>query len=155
MPSVRIRCQYDEMEQIARIFKEQSSTLLQMTRRIKLAQTTLADGDWIGRGAKQFYAEMDQKVLPSLKRLTDSMEAGARHIGKAHKIMHQAEEDSSRVFRGGMVGTAAGIGAGDRIPSGPGSGDEMPSGPGSGDEVPTTSSTEQPTGPGSGDEMPS
>lgn len=153
MPSIKIRCQYDELQRVTKIFKQQSTALHEMTRKLRAAQATLAGSDWIGRGARQFYAEMDQAILPSLEHLTESMEAGAHHITQAHKIMHQAENDSSRLFRGGMVG-AAGTFAGDGRSSGPGSGDEMPSGPGAGDEVPTTSSSDQPTGPGSGDEMP-
>lgn len=99
MPSVKIRCHYDQMQQVVKVFKDQHSALTQMNNKIKSAQETLVSGDWIGKGAKQFYSEMDQKVMPSLKRLANAMDAGATHLSKAHKIMHQAEQDSSKTFK--------------------------------------------------------
>jgi WXG100 family type VII secretion target len=167
MSSTKIRCDFNEISQVIKIFKTQDSTLTQMTKRLASAKETLSGGDWIGRGAKRFYAEMDQDILPSLQRLARAMEGGAGNLQKSHKVMSQAEQESTNVFKAAPTGAEpTGPGSGDEVqtassaePTGPGSGDEVqtsstaePTGPGSGDEVQTSSSAE-PTGPGSGDEV--
>ena len=96
--SIKIQCQFDQTNQVVGIFKNQQSSISQMTNKLKSAKEQLSGGDWIGKGAKQFYSEMDQKVLPALNALSQVMDGGATNLTKAHKEMQKAEEDSKNIF---------------------------------------------------------
>jgi WXG100 family type VII secretion target len=98
MPSIKIKCNYDEVGQLINIFKDQNSTLGAMTKKIQSAKEELSGGQWVGKGAKAFYAEMDQKVLPALNKLTAAMDGGSQTITKANQVMQQAEDDSKNLF---------------------------------------------------------
>lgn len=126
MPAPRIRGDYDALARAAKAFSKQAHSNQQMLNKLKRQVGVLQGGDWIGKGAKAFYAEMESQVIPSLTRLVAAMEAAARSTQKISKIIHQAEQDSAKLFKlevgggllGGMVGAAiadavgAAVGAG-------------------------------------------
>ncbi len=114
MPNIKIRCDYDQMKQISKMFTAQGSAIAGINRKIKAAQSTLEGGDWIGKGAKAFYQEMNSDVSPSMKRLEKAMEEAARITKQIHQAMHQAEEESSRILV--TISVSSG-------PTGPGSGE--------------------------------
>jgi WXG100 family type VII secretion target len=99
MPTIIIRCGYDELLGISKMFSEQQSKFTQMNKRVKSAQETLKGGDWIGKGAKAFFKEMDGQVNPSLQRLERAMGEAANVTKKIHDIMHKAEDESSSIFK--------------------------------------------------------
>jgi WXG100 family type VII secretion target len=70
-----------------------------VNRRIKSAQGTLEGGDWIGEGAKKFFAEMEQQVNPSMKRLEQSLADAYRKTQEIARIMKQAEDEASNIFK--------------------------------------------------------
>lgn len=114
MPNIKIRIDYDQMQQMTQMFTAQGSAIAGVNRKIKAAQSTLEGGDWIGKGAKAFFQEMNSDVNPSMKRLEKAMEEAARITKQIHTVMHQAEDKSSKIFI--RINTYTG---------GPGSGDEM------------------------------
>jgi len=114
MPNIKIRIDYDQMQQMTQMFTAQGSAIAGVNRKIKAAQSTLEGGDWIGKGAKAFFQEMNSDVNPSMKRLEKAMEEAARITKQIHTVMHQAEDESSKIFI--SINTYTG---------GPGSGDEM------------------------------
>lgn len=113
MAAPRIRTDHDRLVQIASSFGRQAQHAQQSVQRIQLQVDQLQGGDWIGRGAKAFYAEMDQEVLPALKRLTDALAQAQRTTIQISQVLQQAEEDASRLLRvilGGDGRGAAGVG---------------------------------------------
>lgn len=114
MPNIKIRIDYDQMQQMTQMFSAQGSAIAGINRKIKAAQSTLEGGDWIGKGAKAFFQEMNSDVNPSMKRLEKAMEEAARITKQIHKIMHQTEDECSKIFI--RISTYSG---------GPGSGDEI------------------------------
>ena len=99
MPSNRIRSDFDELSKIGQLFNAQSTAIAGVNRRIKSAQGTLEGGDWIGEGAKKFFAEMEQQVNPSLKRLEQSLADASRKTQQIAQIMKQAEDETSSIFK--------------------------------------------------------
>jgi uncharacterized protein YukE len=69
-----------------------------MTNKLKSAKEELSGGKWIGKGAKAFYSEFDQKILPALKALDQVMDGGATTITKATKTMQKAEDEAKNIF---------------------------------------------------------
>ncbi|MGA9192623.1 MAG: WXG100 family type VII secretion target [Anaerolineales bacterium] len=98
MPSIKIQCHYDQSTQVVNIFKNQQSSVSQMMNKLKSAKEELSGGKWIGKGAKAFYSEFDQKLLPAMKALDHAMEGGATTITKASKTMQKAEDEAKNIF---------------------------------------------------------
>jgi len=99
MPSEKVRSDFDELSKIGQLFNAQSSAIAGVNRRIKSAQGTLEGGDWIGEGAKKFFAEMEQQVNPSMKRLEQSLADAYRKTQEIARIMKQAEDEASNIFK--------------------------------------------------------
>lgn len=111
MPAPRVRGDYDTLGKIASTFGQQATQTGQTHRKLTQALNTLKSGDWIGKGAKAFFQEMDSEVMPSMQRLAKALEAADKVTRQISKIIKQAEDDAARLFRldgGGIVGGAAG-----------------------------------------------
>jgi WXG100 family type VII secretion target len=114
MPSIQIRCDYEQVLQIGALFLAESVLIGEVNRKIKAAQQTLEGGDWIGKGATAFFQEMNNEVNPSMKRLEKALEEASSIVTQIHNVMHQAEEESSKILVTINVSSQ---------PTGPGSGD--------------------------------
>ncbi len=115
MPAPRIRADHDALSKVAGQFSQQSDQVSQMTQKLKQKKEVLQGKDWVGKGADKFYAEMDGSVFPSLNRLARALDRAGRITSKISKIMKQAEDDASSLFKqggesGGSAGAAAGAG---------------------------------------------
>ena len=98
MPAPRIRIEYDVMDQIAKKFFTQADLANKSLKSLRTQMGSLQDGDWIGKGAKKFFSEMDSGVLPSVQRLSKAFEEGGQVTRKIGQVMHQADEDAARLI---------------------------------------------------------
>jgi WXG100 family type VII secretion target len=92
------RGEYDQLKSIAGTLKSQGDAIKAMNQRIKSAQQTLEGGDWIGEGAKKFYAEMNGQVHPALQRLSNALSEAGRVTQQIAQVTKQAEDDSAGCF---------------------------------------------------------
>jgi hypothetical protein len=58
----------------------------------------LRGGDWIGQGARKFYAEMDSDILPSLQRLIAAMGEATKVTRQISDIVKQTEDEAARIL---------------------------------------------------------
>jgi WXG100 family type VII secretion target len=98
MPAIQVRIVYDDMGQIAKTFQQNSEDMGAAHKRIKAAQDTLADGDWIGQGAKKFQGEMESSINPSLQNLTNALQEASKVSNDISKVMQEADEEASNVI---------------------------------------------------------
>lgn len=115
MTAPRVRGDYELMAQIAQAFGTHASQTKASLQRIQREVNTLQSGDWIGTGATAFYREMNDQVLPSLKRLAAALETADRTLRQVSQIIKQAEEEAARLLRlegSGALGAALGGGLG-------------------------------------------
>ena len=76
----------------------------------------LQGGDWLGNGAKAFYSEMSQSVLPTMNRLAKALQSAAQVTRQIGGDMKTAEDAAAACFRllgsgglaAGLAGTLAG-----------------------------------------------
>src|SRR3990170_3279336 len=112
MPAPRFRCDYDSLTKIAQGFAQHASRASQTNRSLTQSMKTLKGGDWIGKGATAFYKEMEGEVMPAMLRLAKALEASDRVTRQIGKLIKQAEDDASRLFRldgiGGLLGGVLG-----------------------------------------------
>ena len=106
----RIRADYDQLGQVAQRFGAAADSAGSTLQALQQTLQVLESGDWVGQGAKAFYQEMGQSVLPSFKRLTSALQAAAQATQAISREMQQAEDAAAAVFR--AVGAARLGGAG-------------------------------------------
>jgi WXG100 family type VII secretion target len=108
VPAPIVRADYEQLRRIAKAFAQQSEACRQSLRRLQSSKNTLQGGDWVGRGAGAFYAEMDSAVLPSLDRLVTALERASQTTSAASAIIKQAEDEAAALFSIALVWTSAG-----------------------------------------------
>lgn len=112
MPAPRVRGDYDQLKQISKGFTTANSAVAGVNRNLNSAMGQLKGGDWIGEGARAFYKEMESDVMPSMKRLEQALAEAAKVTNQIAKLIQQAEDDASRLFRldgiGGLLGGVLG-----------------------------------------------
>lgn len=118
MTASRIRADYDQLAGIRKNFSSEAEATQRTLQDLRSRLQTLEGGDWVGRGAKAFYGEMNDSVLPSLTRLQRALTQAAAVTDRLEKRIRQAEADAARVLdgrgvaegdtTGGGGGTAAG-----------------------------------------------
>ena len=120
MAAPKVRVDYEAMQQIAQAFGRESEAAERTLQNLQRSMDVLQRGDWIGKGAKAFYREMEQDVLPSMRRLTKALGSALGHVGDF--FVGISEEGKDMVM--GLVnlvtdpiGTAKGLGTGSPIPA--------------------------------------
>jgi len=93
-----VRADYDQLEQVASRFANQSQEVQQTLQQVRNRMNKLQN-DWIGRGSEAFFSEMEGEVLPATNRLQQALEEASRITKEVVQIMQQAEEEASSPFR--------------------------------------------------------
>lgn len=97
--SEQIQADYQQLEQVAAKFSQQSQAIAQMLQSVKGSMSKLENGGWIGRGSQAFFAEMNNKVLPATQRLQSALSEAGRVTKEISNTVKQAEEEASSPFR--------------------------------------------------------
>ncbi len=112
MAAPRVRAHYEQLNQIARQFGEHGNQAQQTLNQLRQQMDVLQGGDWLGNGAKAFYAEMNQAILPTLRRLANALQAAQRVTQQISGEMKSAEDAAAACFRlQGAAGALAGAAA--------------------------------------------
>jgi WXG100 family type VII secretion target len=93
-----IRVNYEMMKKFQNSFRGQESAVQKSTGNLTKVIEQLRGGDWIGEGATAFFAEMDNEVLPAMKRLQEVMTEGDRVSKEIEKIQHETESSIESIF---------------------------------------------------------
>lgn len=120
MTAPRVRADYDALRQMSADWRQQASETAKSLQQLRSQMQTLEGGDWVGQGATAFYGEMNGQVLPTLKRLTDALNAASDTTQKISALMKQAEDEAASCFK--LNGAAVAGGAAGLFSPGPGSG---------------------------------
>ncbi|MEP7357555.1 MAG: WXG100 family type VII secretion target [Anaerolineales bacterium] len=113
MTAPRVRADYEQLKQAAQSFGEAGEAAAQTLRAIQKEKQTLEAGDWVGQGAKAFYQEMNESVLPTLQRLASAMQSARTTTLAISRVIKQAEDAAAALFRqpGGPAGATGFAGA--------------------------------------------
>lgn len=93
-----IRVNYEMLKKFQNSFRGQESAVQKSTQNLTKVVEQLRGGDWIGEGATAFFAEMDNEVLPAMKRLQQAMTEGDRVSKEIEKIQHETESSIESIF---------------------------------------------------------
>src|SRR5258708_7268773 len=100
MPGPQVRADYDALKNVAQGFSQQADETAKSLQALQGQMDTLHGGDWIGQGATAFYAEMNDQVLPTIKRLQSALQTSADITQKISQAMKSAEDEAAKVLRG-------------------------------------------------------
>jgi WXG100 family type VII secretion target len=95
----KVRTDYENLRQIAQVFSQQADLTRQTLQRMQQDMDLLQQGDWIGKSADKFYAEMTTSVLPGVKRLGDALARAQQVTQQISAIMKEAENDAAALFK--------------------------------------------------------
>jgi WXG100 family type VII secretion target len=107
----RIQIKYEEINQLAAQLHQQAEQVGSILQKVRFQVESLSQS-WLGEAAVAFRQEMEEEVLPSLKRLSDSLEMGADGIQQSGSIYREAEEEAVRQLSNGAAvesGTGASV----------------------------------------------
>lgn len=90
---------YQALAKIVSQFSQQASQIQQMYQRVNSQTNSLSNGGWKGRGSDAFFREMQELVLPGVKRLKEALEEASRVTKQVSDEMSKAEEEASNPFR--------------------------------------------------------
>jgi WXG100 family type VII secretion target len=94
-----VRADYEQLEQVATRFANQSEETQQMLEKVRSSMQQLEDGGWIGDAADDFFSEMHSLVLPASRRLQTALDEANRVTKDIVQTIQQAEEEASSRFR--------------------------------------------------------
>lgn len=99
----KIQVQYEALDQLISQCLDQVDQTKAVYEKVRSQKETL-ERTWRGGSAKEFQKEMDDLVLPSLKRLNNSLEETGASLGRIKEVFLKAEEEA-----------AGGMGKGDHV----------------------------------------
>jgi len=94
-----IRADYDQLEQVAARFANESQAIQQMLQNVRSSMDPLESGGWIGLGSDAFFAEMQSDIIPANERLQQALDEANRVTKQIVQVVKQAEDDASSPFR--------------------------------------------------------
>lgn len=119
-----LQVNYDDLMQISKLFRDDGDDLAQVYSRLRKEMQALQH-DWVGEAAETFFAEMEEVLLPALKRAYEAMYFSNDVTRKIVKLIHDADEETGSYFN---VDFGADFGAGLFAQAGQGLGTGQPGG---------------------------
>jgi WXG100 family type VII secretion target len=93
----KIQVKYEELNQLISQILEQADQTKGVYEKLR-SQTETLERSWRGAGSNEFQQEMDDLVLPSLKRLSHSLEETGESLGRVKEVFLEAEEEAAACF---------------------------------------------------------
>jgi WXG100 family type VII secretion target len=102
-----IQARYEDLDEVARRFVQQSQLTADLRSRVDRAAQALEHGGWEGCGSTAFFAELNTVILPALQRLSQVLEEAQAVTLAASEIMRHAEADAAALFGADGSGASA------------------------------------------------
>jgi WXG100 family type VII secretion target len=94
-----VRTDYGQVNQVAQRLGAASDAAAAALQSLQQTLRVLEAGDWIGQGARAFYREMSQAVLPTTKRLVHALQSARQTTQAISRVMKQTEDAAAAVLR--------------------------------------------------------
>jgi WXG100 family type VII secretion target len=89
----KIQVKYEELDQLISQIHEQADQSRRVFKKVQ-SQTTALATSWQGEGADRFQREMEDMVLPAIKRLSISLETAEDTLGRVKEVFLEAEQEA-------------------------------------------------------------
>lgn len=101
MSAPKIQADYDSLSEIAKHFAAKAQDTNSLIQTVDRCVDELRHGAWIGKGADQFYAEMEQLVSPAMLRLRNALEDASSATTRIAQALERHEREAAALFYGG------------------------------------------------------
>lgn len=93
-----IQADYEQLEQIASRFANQSQAIEQMLQKVRSSMDKLENDGWVGRGADAFFAEMHDKIIPTCQKLINLLNDASETTKQISQRVQTAEREAAALF---------------------------------------------------------
>jgi WXG100 family type VII secretion target len=97
--SNKIQLNYEEIFGVRDRFSRQADVINTMMQNISSKLDVLQNGGWIGRGAEAFFQEMQNDVLPGVRRLQGALAQASSELQRMSDHAREIEEAAGAIFR--------------------------------------------------------
>jgi WXG100 family type VII secretion target len=119
-----LQVNYDELSQVSKLFRDDGDNLAQVYSTLRTELQALQH-DWVGEAAEAFFAEMEEVLLPALKRTYEALHLSSDMTREIMKLIHDADQETGGYFKADF---GADFGAGLFAQAGTGLGTGSPGG---------------------------
>ena len=89
---------YDGLKQISTTFQQESEAVGKTLQDLSSKMGNLQNGNWVGDNANKFYAEMQNSIIPALKRTQNALNQASSATKQISAKVKETEESTSKVF---------------------------------------------------------
>jgi WXG100 family type VII secretion target len=107
MTNTEFQLNYDQLEPIARKFKDEGEALIKLHSSTRKHAQDLRK-EWIGEAAEKFFEELETELLPALQRLSQALFQSQDVSGEIMKIIQEADQETAGYFGNQLSGDDAG-----------------------------------------------
>ena len=93
----KIQVDYEGLGQLASQVSKMADEMEKMYSKV-LSQTEVLANSWVGRGASAFQQEMDELVLPGLKRLYEGLNNTSTNLNQLNTHWKGVEDEAAALF---------------------------------------------------------
>jgi len=97
----KIQADYDGLNEIAKHFAAKAQDTNRLIQTVDRCVDELRRGAWIGKGASQFYAEMEREVSPAMLRLRNALNDASSATTRIAQVLERHEREAAALFYGG------------------------------------------------------
>ncbi|PJF30756.1 MAG: hypothetical protein CUN52_03610 [Phototrophicales bacterium] len=105
----RIEVDYAQLEKLGGLLAQRAETIESQINRLRQSMDGLRNS-WKGEASDDFFAEFDDRAMPSMRRLYDVLTRTSQVLKQVSQAYRQSEEQAGNLFKGGAVGGVGGIG---------------------------------------------
>ncbi|MDZ4672440.1 MAG: WXG100 family type VII secretion target, partial [Phototrophicales bacterium] len=107
----RIEVDYAQLEKMGALLTQRAETIEEQMNRLRQTMDSLRSA-WLGEASDDFFAEMDDRTMPSMRRLYNVLSRTGQTLKQVSQVYRNAEEQGGNLFKGGGIGGGIGGGAG-------------------------------------------
>lgn len=108
----KVRADFDQLSRIILQFDNYADQLEEQYRCIQLQLDVLRDGAWQGEGARAFYYEMEEAILPAMQMQLYAVRATGHTLARSAQCLQEADEEAAGLFLISLMAAFAGMFAG-------------------------------------------
>jgi WXG100 family type VII secretion target len=89
---------YDEMQGIIKLLQAEEEDIRALMTQTKSKVEALHGNQWVGKGADQFFNEMEGSLLPAMGKMVYALDVAGKVAEQIIKIIHGADEETKSFF---------------------------------------------------------
>jgi WXG100 family type VII secretion target len=98
--SDQVQVNYEQMNEVSTRFAKQADVVQTMLQMLLGKLDPLKGGSFMGQAADAFYAEMDDVLLPAVRKLYDLLSDSNATAKDVSQVFHKADNDAASHCKG-------------------------------------------------------